>query len=245
MEQFLALISSFPTAPLTVAMGVVLLYWLFVIIGVVGHDVLDGASGGVKAAGESVAGAAKAIAGAKGATEAHDVDGGLFSVLGLGKIPVTITASSIVFFAWLGSLFARGFTGDGALVGTGVLAACLVLAVLVSAVALRPLAKVFEPARVVSRRDVVGHICTISSTCVTAQFGTATLADGGAGLLLNVVCSKDNTLRDGDRAVVLQWDEGTQAFEVEPVDWLSPRELEALNDASTAASVISSRVKVR
>lgn len=237
MQQFLSTILSFPTVPLTVAMGVVLLYWLFVILGVASHDALDGATGGLKAAGDAATGAVKAAGG-----EA-DVDGGLFSVLGLGKIPVTITFSSIIFFAWVGSIVARGFTGSSLLAGTAVLLGSMVAGLLASSVALKPFSKVFEPAAVASRKDVVGHICTISSGKVNATFGTATISDGGPGLLLNVVCDRANTLTDGDRAVIVQWDEGAQAFEVEPVDWLSPSELEALKDPAQARTVIASRVK--
>lgn len=246
MQQFLSLILSFPTVPFTVAMGVVLLYWLFVILGVASHDMLDGAAGGVKAAGEAATGAVKAVTGAtKAAGGDGDVDGGLFSVLGLGKIPITITFSSVVFFAWLGSMLVRGYIGGGLAAGAGVMLGCLVLSLLVSSVALRPFAKVFEPARAASRKDIVGHICTISSGKVDATFGTATISDGGPGLLLNVVCGKDNQLTEGDRAVIVQWDEQNAAFEVEPVDWLLPQELEALKDPATARSVIESRVKAR
>jgi hypothetical protein len=252
MEQFLSLILSFPTVPLTVAMGVVLLYWLFVILGVASHDMLDGAAGGVKAAGEAASGAVKALGAAKAAGADHgghdgDADsGGLFTVLGLGKIPITITFSSMVFFAWLGSLILRGvFAGTGALGGSAVLLGCLLASLLVSSVVLRPFAKVFEPARAASRKDIIGHICTISSGKVNGTFGTATISDGGAGLLLNVVCGRDNKLTEGDRAVIIQWDEGNSAFEVEPVDWLSAGEMEALKDPAQARSVIDSRVKAR
>lgn len=239
MEQFLSLISSFPTAPLTVAMGVVLLYWLFVILGVVGHDVLDGAAGGMKAAGDAASGAVKAVAGDT------DVDGGVFSVLGLGNVPVTISFSTIIFFAWVASLVARSYVGAGLLAGSAVLAGCLFLSLLASSLVLRPFSKVFTPAKVASRKDVVGHICTISSTKVNATFGTATISDGGAGLLLNVICAKDNKLTEGDRAVIIEWDEAAQAFDVEPVDWLMPHEVEALKDPESARSVIASRVKAR
>src|SRR5687768_12353009 len=117
MTELLQTMLSFPTVPLTVVMGIVLCYWLFVIIGAVGIDVLDGsaegglkaageaASGAVKAAGDAAMGAGKALAAAKGV----DADGpelakdgsGIFTWLGLGKVPITISASAVTFFAWL------------------------------------------------------------------------------------------------------------------------------------------------
>ncbi|MFP2906887.1 hypothetical protein ACLESD_17945, partial [Pyxidicoccus sp. 3LFB2] len=67
MTEFLSTILAFPTAVFTIAMGVVLTYWLFVIIGAVGIDLLDGNldfEAGGKALGGAFEGGAKALGGA-------------------------------------------------------------------------------------------------------------------------------------------------------------------------------------
>ena len=85
---------------------------------------------------------AYAAAGVKAATGAakHAMEGGgLMSLLGLGKIPVTITFSTITFFAWFATLFAAPrLDGFGFLPRLGVLMASLVASLQISSVVLRP-----------------------------------------------------------------------------------------------------------
>ena len=66
MTPFLDSILAFPTAFFTILMGVTLTYWLCVILGAVGIDVLDGdvdLAAGAKAAGGLLEGGAKAAGG--------------------------------------------------------------------------------------------------------------------------------------------------------------------------------------
>ena len=60
-----------------------------------------------------------------------------------------------------------------------------------------------------------------------------------------VVCSKPNTLKKGDRALLVDFDPVKDTYEIEPVDWLLPQEIEALNDPARAAQIISGRVRRR
>jgi hypothetical protein len=275
MSEFLHSILSFPALPLTVAMGVVLLYWLFVIIGAVGLDALDGGAesitGGAKAAGEALTGAAKAagevlsggghdaIGGDVGGdVGGHDVGGhdasghdasdggGLMAVLGLGKVPITITFSAVTFFAWAATVLAgRQLEGFGFLPRLGVLVGALLFSVVASSLALRPMAKLFQAPRPASRNDVIGKLCTISSGKVEANFGTAIVDDGAAGLNVHVVCNKQNTLKKGERALLLSFDSQREVYEVEPLDWLEPAEQEALKDPARAQGVIANKIRLR
>jgi hypothetical protein len=286
MTEFLTNILAFPALPLTVAMGVVLLYWIFVIVGAVGLDALDGSgdavAGGVKGAGEAVSGALKgmgeAASGLKGvgeatsgalkgvgeaaahageqaagaakgaASAAHDAvqGGGIFSLLGLGNVPVTISVSSVIFFAWVTTVFAsRSMEGFGLLPRIGVLLGAFVVSLMASSLALRPLNRIFTTARPASREDVVGKLCTITSGKVEADFGTAIIDDGAAGLNVHVVCNKQNGLKKGDRALLVTFDAQREVYEIEPLDWLEPAEQEALKDPARAQSVIASKIRVR
>jgi hypothetical protein len=60
-----------------------------------------------------------------------------------------------------------------------------------------------------------------------------------------VVCDKDNALKRGERALVLAYDAARDAYEVEPVDWLLPEELEHLKDPLGAEGVVRERVRTR
>ena len=275
MDPFLQAITTFPTVPLTVLLGVVVGYWLFALVtGAAFHDG-EAVTGGIKAAGEAttsaVKGASEALAGAiKGTAEAiggghdgaadlgagdgGDVDadhdggegGGLFSFLGLGKVPVTITGSLIVLLAWTAStLTALSVHPVAVLFQLAVLLGALIVGLLGTAVFLRPLGKALDASRPARRRDSLGQICTITSGRVDATFGTAQVDDGAAGLNVHVVCPKANTLKKGDRALLIDFDAAKDTYEIEPVDWLLPQEIEALNDPARAAQIISGRIRRR
>ena len=199
-------------------------------------------TGAIKGAAEATAASAKAVASAKNAVEG----GGLLSLLGLGNVPITITFSVVTFFAWVGTLLAAGpLVGFGFLPRLGVLVGAVLASLVASSIALRPVAKIFNTAPPASHHDMVGKLCTISSGKVEATFGTATIDDGAAGLNVHVVCGKPNTLKKGDRALLLSFDAQRELYEVEPLDWLEPAEQEALKDPARSQSVIANKIKVR
>jgi hypothetical protein len=272
MEPFLHAISTFPTVPLTVLLGVVVGYWIFALVTGAAFDGADAVSGGVKAAGDAltggvkaagdatagaIKGAGEAVAGAiKGTAEAMgsgDADAhadhpeaGLFGVLGLGRVPVTITWSAVALLAWTVSTLAVLVVQPvNLLMQIAVLVGSLVAGLLGSAVMLRPLGKALNQNKPARSRDSLGQICTITSGKVDAKFGTAHVEDGGAGLNVHVVCPKANTLKKGDRAILVDFDAAKDTYEIEPVDWLMPQEIEALNDPARAAQIISGRVRRR
>lgn len=262
MERFLDTILSFPTVPLTVLLGIVIGYWIFALVTGATFDGADAATGGVKAAADAATGAVKGAADAavgalKGAGEAaasvkgaggdgdHDLgEGGVLSVLGLAKVPMTITLSTMLLVAWVACAGVMLTANPTGVVLQGLLLAGALIAGLVgAAVFLRPLGKALDAARPAHSRDSVGQICTITSGKVDASFGTAHVEDGSAGLNVHVVCPKPNTLKKGDRAILVDFDSSKNVYEIDPVDWLLPEEIEALNDPTRSAQVISSRVR--
>jgi len=270
MTPFLESILSFPTVFFTILMGVTLTYWLCVILGAVGIDILDGDvdlsagakaasgafEGGAKAAGGLLEGGAKAAAGAFEGADAHghaghdhdvDTDGdgsGLFSALGFSGIPVTISFSFIIFAAWILSIATRGpaynLLGSllpGAVIGGGLFVLCSVLGTMAAALAVRPLRPIFIAQQAPGRDSLMGRVCTINSGSVTGAHGHASLADGGAGLILNVFCSRENQLKRGDQALILGYDPARDVYEVEPVDFLLPEEIAQIQDPAKATAI--------
>lgn len=264
MTEFLAAILAFPTVLFTIPLGVVVGYWLIVMVGAVGVDLLDGdigdfalgakagaIEGGVKGA---VEGGAKAAVegGAKAALEGGAKAGAsVFEVLGFGGVPVTVSVSFVVFLSWLTSLaFARPAKEalgalPGALVSGGLAALCLAAGLVLAGLAVRPLRPMFATHQAPRRSELMGRVCVIASGNVDGKFGQATFEDGGAGLVLNVVCDKDNQLTRGGKALILSYDAARDAYEVEPVDWLLPQELEHLKDPLTAAALARDRSRTR
>lgn len=214
----------------------------------------EAVAGSIKAAGEGAAGAVKGAAEAAtdsvGAAKSamHDAyeGGGVLALLGVGRVPVTMTLSAAVLFSWTYSTLLTLWLKPGhLLLQLGVLAAAGLGGLLSAAAVLRPFGKALGQARPARRTDALGSICTITSGKVDAGFGTAHIDDGGAGLNVHVVCPRANTLKKGDRALLVEFDAAREVYEVEPVDWLLPQEIEALNDPARAAQVLSGRIRHR
>ena len=235
MEGFLRTLLTFPAVPFTVMLGIAFLYWVFVLLGVVAFDGDGALEGGAKAAAETLKG---------GAPPAGD---GVLSVLGFGKVPSTISGSFLVFFSWVFTMFGSSWLGAdaGMLAKTGILLGSMLLAMIASSIAIRPLVKAFTSERPQRRDDFIGKVCEITSGRVDGEFGTATVSDGGAGLNLHVACEKANQLKKGDKALIIAFDDATETWEIEPIDWLEPQEVEALNDPARIGQVISSRMRTR
>ncbi|MCC7539804.1 MAG: glycine zipper family protein [Deltaproteobacteria bacterium] len=130
MDVFLAAILSFPAVVFTALLGVVVVYWLLVVLGALDLDLLGGkAEGAVKGITEGVLegatkgvaegvlegatkgvaegaleGATKGVAEGAAGSDGHVEGGGasgLLSALRLRSAPVTVVASLVVFHGWL------------------------------------------------------------------------------------------------------------------------------------------------
>lgn len=237
METFLQTLISFPVAPFTVLLGIVLVYWVLVMVGALGVDALDLDADGALELDAAVEG------GAKAAAEHHGE--GFFSFLGLGGLPVTVAVSALAFMSWAVALVSTqllaGLLTSTLLkvtLGAGICVASLIVGVLAARIVTLPLRRIFVSNEAPDRHAaIMGRLCEISSGSVDGRHGQATIEDGGAGLILNVFCGKANTLRKGDRAVVIDYDPAQDTYEIEPVEWLLPEELSQLEDPVRARAV--------
>jgi hypothetical protein len=201
----------------TIALGIILLYWGFVLLGALDIDLLGGGdvSGAAKGIGDMVSG------GAKGGAEALKIDGdGGGGLLGLGSVPITISISFVVLAGWclslLGSFYGARVLGDGTLIALLVLVAALLFALPIAALLVKPLAPVFAVREGKSNMDYVGHICTITTGHVDDGFGQATIEDGATVLVISVRCDRTGVLSRGSKALVVDFDSTRQAYIVEP-----------------------------
>jgi hypothetical protein len=247
VNELVAASLQFPTVVFTIVLGVVLLYWLFVVLGALDIDLLGGGhvvgdvSGAAKGIGEVLTGGAKAGGEAFGAHGTHaeaggdaDADGGVWQGLGLGDVPVTISVSLIVLLAWCGSLIGAHYIAGPAGWQRGlVLVVALVVALPIAAVLVRPLAPVFAVKEGKSNSDYIGHGCTISTGRVDDRFGQASIEDGGSVLVIQVRCDRPGVLARGDKALIIDFDEARQAYVVEPSADMLIASDDAVGTAST------------
>ena len=204
MDPFWQNVSSFPTVVFTFMLIIVLLYWTVAILGMVDIDILNFHTDG---AGEMVGGDASG----HGPDAPHAIGGILFK-LGMRDIPVTIIISFVTMFGWLISYFAVHLLFPlvpGKLmeyvVGIPILLAALVIASLITAVITKPLRPIFKKANTHTPKVVLGKTAIVRTSRVDNNFGEATLADGGAGLILKVRTHGDTTFEKGDKVVLFEY----------------------------------------
>jgi Protein of unknown function (DUF1449) len=264
MHEVLVLALSFPSVVFTVLLGVVLIYWTFVMVGVIhigegsegaleGH--IDGATKGLMEGAVDHLGGGHADVGDVGG--GHDVGGGdggdgggdggdggdaddggesqgalaaIMSALHLRSAPATVIFSLIITFAWLISVVTMQVVTRtapvlaGPLLSLVVLLGSFVLALPLTSIAARPLAKVFAPKHAPVKSDFIGRTCTVRTGSVSNKFGEATLHDGGAGLVLRIRVEDGKQLGRGEQALIVDYDAERETYLVEPMrDVMSDR----------------------
>jgi hypothetical protein len=239
LTEFLTAILAFPTVVFTILLGVVVVYWLFVLLGALdidllgdadldgGHDLhLDGhghfdghghADAHFDAHGHADHG--------HGAHYAHDAHGGheagglagLIQALGLGGVPVTVMLSILILAAWsfcLGAMQLLGGSPGWLLFAAALLS--LTIAVPLTSLLVRPLRRFFVTLPATRHRDLLGKVCTITTLRVDERYGQAEIEDGGAGLIVQVRANGPSPLARGDRALIFDYKD--EVFHVAPVD---------------------------
>jgi hypothetical protein len=235
MPEALAVALAFPTVGFTVLLSLVVLYWLFVVLGAVDFDGASGAAGAGKGSMEGVAkGALEGVA--KGALGADNVDAsvghdapvatgaelepGLLSTivhaLRLRTVPATVVLSFFALFGWLAAgLSTLSLDPSGWASRAGILFGASLASLLLTSLAVRPLGPLFAMKAAPTSEGLEGRVAVVTTGEVTPTFGQAMLEDGGAGLILQVRTDGVTRLRRGDQALLLAFDADTGAFLVE------------------------------
>ncbi|GAA2439986.1 DUF1449 domain-containing protein [Streptomyces macrosporus] len=201
MSEFLRVALDFPAVLFGFGLLVVLAYWLSVLVGAVGADVLDG--------GEDI-GADAPVGGVAG----------VFAAAGLGGAPVAVTLSLLVVIAWFVSLSGAALPED-ALARALVLPVALVTAWAGTRPLIRPLRRWAPRETGIGRRGLVGRTCTIRTGHVSHRFGQAEItADDGSTVLVQVRAQGADAagLAAGRTALVFDHDAEGGFFRVAPWD---------------------------
>lgn len=235
MLEFLQVTLSFPTVVYSVLLGATICYWLLSALGLVGMDMLDGhfggdghAHGGGLGDGAHVLGDGSHGHGAHSPgtqqsgsqPQGHGITDPLMR-LGLGGIPVTVVLTALIFTAWALCYLAElwllrqlppGLLRTGGGVATMVLA--FVAAIPVAAFALRPVRRLLRKMQPLPPAPILGQTAVIRSPGVTAVTGSASVEDGGAGLILQVRDDNPERFKRGDRVVLIEYLEDQNAYRV-------------------------------
>jgi len=205
MEEFVSIVTGFPTVIFSVGLVVVAKFWLLSLLGVVDIDVLN-----------------------LDIDIDADTDAGEFGILngfltyfGLNGIPVTIVLSALILVAWFLSYFASAyilaplpFDWLRYAAGVALMVGCFLVATPIVSMSLKPTKHLFAGATATSNSAFVGAKGVVSTLEVTETFGRAEVDDGGAGLIVDVRAETPNSLTKGTQIALLSYDEANNTYSV-------------------------------
>ena len=179
-----------------------------------------------------------ALDGAVDGADAASVGGllGLLNMLGIRRIPITVILSSMVIWAWILSVTATLSVesvlagASGGFGGLAIVCGAALAAIPFGSFSVRPLSGIFKTHKAPENRSFVAQECLISTGSVTHRFGQATVEDGGAGLLIQVRCDRENSLSKGDSALIVSFDRRREAFTVEPLSTSTAKQAAAQSE---------------
>ncbi|MGJ7555504.1 ubiquinone biosynthesis protein [Variovorax sp. RB3P1] len=202
MGNFMGAVTGYPTAIYTVLLGVVVIYWVLAMLGMVDieHSGLDvdvhmhtHADGDTSDVGQL---ASYVVA------------------MGLNGVPFSVAVSLLVLVSWtvccLGGEWLLPLVPTlplQLLAGTVLLVASAVIAIPITAVAIRPLRGLFVTHTAVTNAALVGQLCRVVTGVVNEKDGRADVARRGASLNIRVWATTPNTLKRGSQALIVEYDE--------------------------------------
>lgn len=207
MEQLFEVASQFPTIIYSVLLGIIVIYWLVGLIGLVDLDFSAETDVEIEVDSDISVG---------GLT-------GLMLTFGLTGVPFTFVISIITLICWLLSFYLQFYLlewlPDGWLyyllgsICTGVI---FFLSLPITAIAIRPLKGMFNSVETTGSNLLVGKDATIATSSVNNSFGQARLFNDGAEILLDVRCDDEHTLNRGDKVLVIKYQSDSHTYIVAP-----------------------------
>lgn len=215
MGDFTAATFSYPTAVYTALLGIVLVYWLLALIGLVDfeHSGLDldiEAQADVDAA-ELTTLASYVVA------------------FGLSGVPISVAVSLLVLYGWVASCLAgmwllpllQALTPlpdavQTIVAGTVVLLLAAALAIPLAAATIRPLRKLFVTHTAISNHALVGQPCRVLTGTVSRKVGRAEVAQRGASINIRVWADEPNALTKGSAARIVDYDAERARYKIAP-----------------------------
>lgn len=204
--SFIQLLTQYPAFVPSILIGVLLVFWLAAIVGLldfdsVGPDWIGG-------------------------HDASDIDGLPETVLALGldRLPFSIVISAIGLYWWLLTMLAANLLLPLVplplwLGGTALLLVTLIAAVFLAAFSLRPLKPLFAVNAPATRESALGKRCRILTLSVEENFGQAEVDMGdGTRLTLQVYASVPNRLARDAQALIIDFDAGRKRYLVAEFD---------------------------
>ena len=219
MDAFFEACLVFPVVIFSFLLGLVMIYWLFVMLGALDMDVLDididvdvDADVDVDVDVDADAGSGRLFA-------------DLLQRFDLTEVPLTASISVFALIAWFLSFLAVHLTGPVAtslVWGSAIAISAMFAALLITSRAGHLLKPLFRTHYAPTNRSFIGRECEITTLRVDDTYGQAEVVDGGAGLLIQVRSSGADQLQRGSRALIFEYDREREIFHVKSLDQAEP-----------------------
>jgi hypothetical protein len=197
----------------TALLGVVLLYWLLVILGALDLGFLD-----FDVSLDGDANVEVDVASPDG------VGGVLQSIMiyfNLGKIPVSILLSVWFILFWMiAMLMFQLLHKPPVFIQLGLLVPYLLGALFATKIVTIPLKGVLDLKGGISNRETVGQICTLLQDLTPGRLGQGSVKTEGAPLSVNVMVKGELQIKKGDTALIVEKDNEKEIYYIEPfTEW--------------------------
>ena len=136
--------------------------------------------------------------------------------LGITGMPILLALNLLSIFSWATVMIALTLVGGDAspLVGLLLAAGAFLLGGFVTGRIAKRFDNVFVPTPAIRRQELVGRMCTITTTKVTTTFGQAEVRDDeGGSMVIQVRSEGENALSTGDRALIFDLDRDEGVFQ--------------------------------
>lgn len=231
MNELLREALALPNLPLTAFVGVVLIYWLLVVVGTLDFDfdLFDAGS-------DVMSGETTELPGHHGGGALGGAMLAAGRLLGFHQVPIAIWGSFFILFLWVGSMILnyRFNSGDEArelTTAAWLLVPNVVGSLALTKVSMLPVAKLFgalskvddEVSRPEHRN---GFVTTLE---LDERYGQVQINQSGAPLLINARLQKPGVLHKGDAVRVLELSPDGHFYLVEPLSHSVPASTSTLN----------------
>ena len=209
--------------PFTILLGLVVVFWLFTIIGAVGVDSLDVDLDADADADFSHLG---------------DIPAAMLRVVNAGSVPVTIVLSILVLCLWLGSITLNYYfnPGQSGWLATGFIAAAFILGVLATKAITQPLVPLMR--RLKQAEDaapVIGCVGIVRSIRIDSEYGQVEVErpDGAPALLNARLGPHAEPAPRGTTVAILSMDEASGVYLVRALPPVSTNRLKHSPERNT------------
>jgi len=209
MDQLFSVASQFPTVIYSTLLGIVVIYWLVGMLGLIDLD---------------FAGDIEVEADIDGDIDVN-VGGltGLFLTFGLTGVPFTLVISIIILICWLISFYLQFYLltwlPDGwlyYLMGAISNFVVFLISLPITAMVIRPLKGMFKSVETATSNHLVGKEATVATGKVTTTFGQARVFNEGAEILLDVRCDPEHSLSMGDKGLLIKYLTDSHTYIIAP-----------------------------